>query len=214
LSRSRPDSQNSWLRSRNRRVASHLATPSVSEAFYSAREMTTKSLLRVSKSSSERGASARKPLRLTKMTSLRRKKVSDTHADCWPAKLTIFSIYLGEEKKTNEGEEESKEEAEGESTEGKEKPNNKDDGSFKERLRNVYFKPGGNDPKPEAWLALLAALACGYLAMTFDPPRKEIVFMTFLNDYLLKNEIAEIKITKDRRSEVFNHRAEIDTHDG
>jgi CRISPR/Cas system-associated exonuclease Cas4 (RecB family) len=38
--------------------------------------------------------------------------------------------------------------------------------------------------------------------------------MTFLNDYLLKNQIKEIKITKDRRSEVFNHRAQIDTING
>lgn len=80
-------------------------------------------------------------------------------------------------------------------------------------MRNIYFNPGG-DPKPEAWLTLLAAIACGYLAMTTEAPRKEIVFMDFLNDYLLKNQVKEIKITKDRRSEVFNHRANIDTVDG
>ena len=50
--------------------------------------------------------------------------------------------------------------------------------------------------------------------MTAEAPRKEIVFMNFLNDYLLKNQVSEIKISKDRRSEVFNHRAEIDTVDG
>ena len=43
---------------------------------------------------------------------------------------------------------------------------------------------------------------------------KEIVYMEFLNEYLLKNQIKEINITKDRRSEVFNFRAEIKTHDG
>lgn len=43
---------------------------------------------------------------------------------------------------------------------------------------------------------------------------KEIVYMEFLNDYLLKNQVKEINITKDRRSEVFNFRAEITTHDG
>lgn len=80
-------------------------------------------------------------------------------------------------------------------------------------MKNLYFGPGGS-PKPEAWLTLLAAIACGYLAMTTETPRKEIVFMTFLNDYLLKNQISEIKIAKDHRSEVFNHRAEINTHDG
>lgn len=37
--------------------------------------------------------------------------------------------------------------------------------------------------------------------------------MDFLNNYLLKNNIREIIITKDRRSEVFNYRAEIVTFD-
>lgn len=43
---------------------------------------------------------------------------------------------------------------------------------------------------------------------------EEIVYMQFLNDYLLQNKIKEIQISKDRRSEVFNFRAEIITHDG
>ena len=34
-----------------------------------------------------------------------------------------------------------------------------------------------------------------------------------MNDYLLQNKIKEINITKDRRSEVFNYRAVITTHD-
>jgi CRISPR/Cas system-associated exonuclease Cas4 (RecB family) len=38
--------------------------------------------------------------------------------------------------------------------------------------------------------------------------------MDFLNNYLLKNNIKEITITKDRRSEVFNYRAEITTMSG
>lgn len=38
--------------------------------------------------------------------------------------------------------------------------------------------------------------------------------MDFLNKYLLTNKVKEIKITKDRRSEVFNYRAEIETLDG
>lgn len=80
-------------------------------------------------------------------------------------------------------------------------------------MRNIYFGPEGN-PKPEAWMTLLAAIACGYMAMTAEPPRKEVVFMTFLNDYLLKNQVKEIKISKDRRKEVFNYRANIDTVDG
>jgi ATP-dependent Zn protease len=43
---------------------------------------------------------------------------------------------------------------------------------------------------------------------------KEIVYMEFLNDYLLQNRIKQIDLVKDRRSDVFNHRAEITTHEG
>ena len=53
-------------------------------------------------------------------------------------------------------------------------------------MRNFYFTPEGG-PKPEAWLTLLAGIAGGYVAMKTEAPRKEIVFMEFLNDYLLKN---------------------------
>lgn len=38
--------------------------------------------------------------------------------------------------------------------------------------------------------------------------------MEFLNNYLLKNNVKEIIISKDRRSEVFNYRAEVVTHSG
>mgnify|MGYP003891992941 CR=1 FL=1 len=43
---------------------------------------------------------------------------------------------------------------------------------------------------------------------------KEVIYMEFLNDYLLKGQISEINITKDRRSEVFNFRAEFKTPEG
>ena len=38
--------------------------------------------------------------------------------------------------------------------------------------------------------------------------------MDFLNNYLLKNNVKEIAITKDRRSEVFNYRADVITNSG
>ena len=118
-----------------------------------------------------------------------------------------------EEKKAEESEE-TKDDEDADSENDSDKKKKKKGGeSFGERMRNIYFGSNGN-PKPEAWMTLLAALACGYAAMTYETPRKEIVFMTFLNDYLLKNQIKEIKIAKDPRSEVFNHRAEIDTVDG
>jgi len=43
---------------------------------------------------------------------------------------------------------------------------------------------------------------------------QELVYKDFLNEYLLKNNVKEINITKDKRSEVFNYRAEIITNDG
>lgn len=51
-------------------------------------------------------------------------------------------------------------------------------------------------------------MATGYIA-TYKKPMKELVYMEFLNEYLLKNNVKEIAITKDRRSETFNYRAEI-----
>jgi len=98
-------------------------------------------------------------------------------------------LFIDEEKKTNEDEEQDKdahdEEEKSEDSSDKKKKKAGPE-SFGERMRNIYFGPGGN-PKPEAWMTLLAAIACGYVAMTTEAPRKEIVFMDFLNDYLLKN---------------------------
>jgi ATP-dependent Zn protease len=51
----------------------------------------------------------------------------------------------------------------------------------------------------------------GYYLMTYKKPVQELVYMDFLNNYLLKNDVKEINITKDRRSEVFNYRAEVVT---
>ena len=60
----------------------------------------------------------------------------------------------------------------------------------------------------------LAALAGVYYTVNYRKPMKEIVYMDFLNNYLMTQKVKEIKITKDRRSEVFNHRAEIETVEG
>ena len=61
---------------------------------------------------------------------------------------------------------------------------------------------------------LLLAGATGYYLLTYKKPMQEIVYMEFLNNYLLKNNVKEITITKDRRSEVFNYRAEVTTNSG
>jgi hypothetical protein len=61
---------------------------------------------------------------------------------------------------------------------------------------------------------LILAACAGYFLITYRSPMKELVYMDFLNNYLLKNNVKEITISKDRRSEVFNYRAEILTHQG
>jgi hypothetical protein len=45
-------------------------------------------------------------------------------------------------------------------------------------------------------------------------PMEELVYMDFLNKYLLTGQVKEISISKDRRTEVFNYRAEIEMQDG
>ena len=60
----------------------------------------------------------------------------------------------------------------------------------------------------------MLGLAATYYLSQYRKPMKEVVYMEFLNDYLLKGQISEINITKDKRSEVFNFRAEFETVDG
>ena len=71
-----------------------------------------------------------------------------------------------------------------------------------------------NNPKPEGFLTILLAAAAGYYLLTYQRPMQELVYKDFLNEYLLKNNVKEINITKDKRSEVFNYRAEIVASDG
>lgn len=75
------------------------------------------------------------------------------------------------------------------------------------------FEPNGGPPKPAFYLTLLSTLA-GFYYLNYKTPLKELIYMDFLNNYLLQNRVKEIKITKDRRSEIFNHRAEIEMVDG
>ncbi len=63
-------------------------------------------------------------------------------------------------------------------------------------------------------MALILSAFAGYYLLTYKKPMQEIVYMDFLNNYLLKNNVKEINITKDRRSEVFNYRTEIVTQQG
>jgi len=117
-----------------------------------------------------------------------------------------------EEKKDKEQEDLTEEEEEAEK-----RKQSKDDGEKEEgganKIKSFFFDPN-NNPKNEALVLLAAMLGAGYFVYNFKAPLKEIVYMEFLNEYLLKNRIKQIDLVKDRRSDVFNHRAEITTHDG
>ncbi len=58
---------------------------------------------------------------------------------------------------------------------------------------------------------MLAGFVTYYL-LTYQKPMNELVYKDFLNEYLLKNNVKEITILKDKRSDVFNYRAEITTN--
>ena len=154
--------------------------------------MVTRSHPKASRSSSE---SAMTGSRLPHGTLKRRKKALTRKVSDVTQNRAIFSYFTKkliaqtgsicvlEEKKANEEEAEQEEESHSDEKKSKKK---KGEESFGQRMANLYMDPNGS-PKPEAWMTLLAALACGYVAITTEAPRKEIVFMTFLNDYLLKN---------------------------
>lgn len=58
------------------------------------------------------------------------------------------------------------------------------------------------------------AFATGYYLFNYKKPRKEVTMMEFINDFVLRDKVKEIFVTKDPRSEVFNFRAEFNTFDG
>ena len=124
-----------------------------------------------------------------------------------------------EEKKaaSKQEEEEHISEEETESKGSDNKGNNKGDNNNNENSKNKwkkFFFDEDNNPKPEGFLALMLSGFAGYYLLTYRKPMQEIVYMDFLNNYLLKNNVKEINITKDRRSEVFNYRAEVVTQAG
>jgi len=126
------------------------------------------------------------------------------------------------EKKTEdeEGKESSKkdEHEDEEKTEGEKKESGEEESKgeqgWKEKVRGFFFEPNGGPPKPEGWVGVAVAAGTLYYIVNHKQPLKEIIYMDFLNNYLMQNRVKEIKITKDRNSEVFNHRAEIEMSDG
>lgn len=118
-----------------------------------------------------------------------------------------------EEKEAKKASQEDKEDDDNITEEEEETDKSKEETDDRNPLQKFFMTPE-NDPKPESWLGLLVGLAAGYYAYNYKAPMKEVVYMEFLNDYLLKGVISEINITKDKRSEVFNFRAEFKTQDG
>lgn len=121
-------------------------------------------------------------------------------------KKTASSTKKEEEEHISEEEGESKGGSDGGKKGG---DDNKDGNKWKK-----FFFDEDNQPKPEGFLALMLSGFAGYYLLTYRKPMQEIVYMDFLNNYLLKNDVKEINITKDRRSEVFNYRAEVVTNSG
>ena len=128
----------------------------------------------------------------------------------------FFKNKKGAQKTEEDKEEKESPKKEPEESDGEEEEKEKEQ-QTQEDNRNAFVKfflDPDNNPKPEGLIGVLLAAATGYYLFSYKKPMKEIVYMEFLNDYLLKNQVKEINITKDRRSEVFNFRAEITTHDG
>jgi AFG3 family protein len=89
--------------------------------------------------------------------------------------------------------------------------------SVKEDERPMYMKfffNPENNPKWENWGIIALAIAGAAWAYSQSNPAKELVYMEFVNDYLTKNRVKNITIIKDKRSDVFNYRADIETIEG
>jgi AFG3 family protein len=113
-----------------------------------------------------------------------------------------------EETQEKEKEEQSEEEPEEKPKKAREEP--EDDRQW---YMKFLFNPN-NNPKFENWGIIMLALFGAVYAFTYSKPAKELVYMEFVNDYLTKNRVKYITIIKDKRSDVFNYRADIETVEG
>lgn len=114
-----------------------------------------------------------------------------------------------ENEKANDKEKDESEEE----LDSKSKSNEEKEADNREWYMKFLFNPN-NSPKFENW-GILALVLFGLIyAFTYKKPAKELVYMEFVNDYLTKNRVKNITIVKDKRSDVFNYRAELLTHEG
>ena len=136
-----------------------------------------------------------------------------------------FEKFFKKNKETKEEEKPEKKEAaqkeddkdddltEDESDDKKDKEGKEEDKDKRDQVSKMLFDPN-NNPRPESWVPLLGALGALYYMFVYKTPAEEIVFMEFYNEYMLKNRVKEITLIKDPRSQVFNVKAEILTHEG
>lgn len=88
-------------------------------------------------------------------------------------------------KETKKEQEEADLTEEEEAAERKSKEGDKEsDGGSQGKIKAFFFDPN-NNPKNEALVLMAAILGAGYFVYNFKAPMKEIVYMEFLNDYLL-----------------------------
>jgi len=115
-----------------------------------------------------------------------------------------------EEKDDKEKEEEQEEEHDDKHKDKKDTSKEKDDREWYMR----FLFNNNNNPKFENWGILALAVFGAIYAISYSKPAKELVYMEFVNDFLTKNRVKNITIIKDKRSDVFNYRADILTVEG
>lgn len=80
-------------------------------------------------------------------------------------------------------------------------------------IMKTFFHKNG-DPKYENFAMIgVSALLIAYLS-TLERPAKELTYVEFINEYLLKNNVKMVTITKDKGQESFHYKALVETLDG
>jgi len=142
--------------------------------------------LKVSKSSSRRKITKMRNLQLKKerKNKHQRKKVSLTlQSNDLNEIVTLTFLFLAEEVEKSKKEKEEKSEKK---EDDKEKKESKSGFNFRDSIYNFLFD-NNQSPKPEGWAALLGTAAATYYIANYKKPMKELLYMDFLNNYLLKN---------------------------
>jgi hypothetical protein len=142
-----------------------------------------------------------------------KKEVEETEEEA-PAKKTKTE----EKKETKKKEqEETESEEEGPKKKNKDKEEEAESENLMNKMKAILgggSNGGGPDPKFLFAGALLGAIATTWLISKLSKPVQEKTYIEFVNDYMTKNQVKEIKIIKEHRSDVFNYRAEVECIDG